>query len=176
MVRFSCACGKRLKVDAAHAGRAVQCPSCGTRLTVPHPQEAAAGASEALAQAAQKQNRSAAAPAPRAVQGVDALTEALKTSATKRHSGTPSGLPTGRPPAGHHSRKPFIIGLGAAVVVLILLVALSAFLGGRGSKPADEPANAKTTTTSPSSTQRAAPKAGGAGELFKNVPFQEPKD
>ena len=178
MVRFSCACGRRLKVDAAHAGRAVQCPSCGTRLTVPHPQEAAAGASEALAQAARKQNRSAAAPAPRAMQGVDALTEALRTTPAARRPTTAaqSGLPTGRPPAGHQSRKPFIIGLGAAVVVLILLVALSVFLGGRGSTSVDESANAKTTTAPPSSAQRAAPKAGGAGELFKNVPFQEQKD
>jgi hypothetical protein len=172
MVRFSCACGKRLQVGSAHAGRAVQCPSCGAHLTVPHPQEAAAHASEALAQAVRKQTQPAAAP-PSAAPGLDALAKALQTSAAGRRGGAQSGLPTGRTPANHHSRKPLIIGFSAAAILLVLLVILSAFFGGsNGSKPADEPTDAKTTTASPSSAQRAAPKAG---ELFKNVPFQEQK-
>ena len=171
MVRFSCACGKRLQVGSAHAGRAVQCPSCGAHLTVPHPQEAAAHASEALAQAVRKQTQPAAAP-PSATMGLDALAKALQTSAAGRRGSAPSGLPTGRPPAGPHSRKPLIIGFGAAAILLVLLVILSAFFSGSGSKPADEPTDAKTTTAPPSSVQRAAPKSG---ELFKNVPFQEQK-
>ncbi|HUU31829.1 MAG TPA: hypothetical protein VMY69_06995 [Phycisphaerae bacterium] len=172
MVRFSCACGKRLQVGSAHAGRAVQCPSCGAHLTVPHPQEAAAHASEALAQAVRKQTRPAAAP-PSATMGLDALAKALQTSAAGRRGSAPSGLPTGRPPAGPHSRKPLIIGFGAAAILLVLLVILSAFFGGsNGNPPADEPAKAGTTATSPSSVQRATPTAG---ELFKNVPFQEQK-
>lgn len=36
-VRFSCSCGKNLKVPDQHAGRRVKCPSCGKSLVVPQP-------------------------------------------------------------------------------------------------------------------------------------------
>jgi hypothetical protein len=35
MIRFRCPCGKRLKIQEAYAGRAVQCPHCGMHLEVP---------------------------------------------------------------------------------------------------------------------------------------------
>lgn len=34
-VRFSCRCGKRLKVSTAHRGKAMTCPQCGEPLVVP---------------------------------------------------------------------------------------------------------------------------------------------
>ena len=34
-VRFTCACGKRFKVSAAHKGKSLSCPSCGEPLIVP---------------------------------------------------------------------------------------------------------------------------------------------
>jgi two-component system, OmpR family, response regulator len=34
-VRFSCSCGKRFKVSAAHRGKSLTCPKCGEPLTVP---------------------------------------------------------------------------------------------------------------------------------------------
>ena len=37
-IRFACSrCGKRLKADQRHAGRAVNCPKCGTTVHVPPP-------------------------------------------------------------------------------------------------------------------------------------------
>lgn len=35
MIRFQCQCGKRLKVDDTHAGRAVRCSACGKELIAP---------------------------------------------------------------------------------------------------------------------------------------------
>ncbi len=35
-VRFSCICGKRFRVSAAHKGRSMTCPQCGEPMTVPH--------------------------------------------------------------------------------------------------------------------------------------------
>ena len=34
-VRFSCRCGKRFKVSAAHRGKSLTCPECGEPLSVP---------------------------------------------------------------------------------------------------------------------------------------------
>lgn len=34
-VRFSCVCGKRFRVSAAHKGRSMTCPKCGEPMTVP---------------------------------------------------------------------------------------------------------------------------------------------
>jgi two-component system, OmpR family, response regulator len=34
-VRFTCVCGKKFKVSAAHRGKSMTCPQCGEPLTVP---------------------------------------------------------------------------------------------------------------------------------------------
>jgi len=34
-IRFACACGRRFKVPAIHAGRSGTCPQCGAKVTVP---------------------------------------------------------------------------------------------------------------------------------------------
>lgn len=34
-IKFSCFCGKRFRVNAAHKGRSMTCPQCGETMTVP---------------------------------------------------------------------------------------------------------------------------------------------
>jgi DNA-binding response OmpR family regulator len=34
-IRFTCTCGKRFKVSAAHRGKSLTCPQCGEPLVVP---------------------------------------------------------------------------------------------------------------------------------------------
>jgi hypothetical protein len=37
MISFTCGCGKQLQSQDEHAGKRVECPACGARLTVPDP-------------------------------------------------------------------------------------------------------------------------------------------
>ncbi|MBE3071013.1 MAG: hypothetical protein IMZ66_12330, partial [Planctomycetes bacterium] len=48
MIRFYCACGKRLKVDDALAGRPVQCPDCGAAARAPQADPEVLSGPEAL--------------------------------------------------------------------------------------------------------------------------------
>ncbi len=48
MIRFTCnSCGKRLKADDSHAGRAIACPKCRAPITAPSAAEALLGPADA---------------------------------------------------------------------------------------------------------------------------------
>ena len=171
MIRFYCRCGKRLKVDAAYAGRHVKCGACGAKAVVPSTSEA-----EAV-------------PAAAPADGLDALAQALRApvppvaAATPRAGGkpvrgmparpalSPGGGPAPRGPAPsarsltdkvRHKEaggnKTLFIGFGAALALIIALVILM-WVTGSSSNATTQADNAATPSSpAPAKKESAANK------------------
>ena len=194
MIRFRCACGKRVKVSASAAGRRVRCPSCGKEQRAPRPRPSrrvpdsarpGVPVAEVVAEVPQTPASAVSPPGeadgPEPAGGLAALAHAVKTNggpAARRdfRGGAPNrakqqDLPTTaqliarRTGAVTDGRKYFLIGIGAALG-LILIVVMLAVLAGRGGpeSPSAAPADA------PPAGQTARRGAGSPGELFPNVP------
>jgi hypothetical protein len=135
-------------------------------------------------------------PAPQAAQaikGLDALAKAAGPAPAKPPTRPPAGpkargrnatrkangpaIPNGRqPPVAAHSKNAAVIGVAAAVVVLILALIAASFIGGDAVEPEKKPADDATPTQTVG--ERPRPKRyaidqpgalfGGVGEVDEN--------
>jgi|WetSurMetagenome_2_1015567.scaffolds.fasta_scaffold333103_1 hypothetical protein len=167
MILFQCRCGKKLKVDDSFAGKRVKCGSCGERLVVPGGGNAPAPAAveqppadglEGLAQAMKS------APRPSMIAGKRQAAPAAKSTPATSISDRVSSRR-----APKESNKGFLIALGVASLVLIVVVGLM-FLARGGDTPdpsaatdtappvvKKKPAPTPTGTAAPTSTDAPAP-------------------
>ncbi len=163
MIRFQCACGKRLKVDDAHAGRTVKCGACGAQITAP-----AVG-------------QDAAAPG----EGLDALAQALSTAAPKPAGGAGAAARPGQPkaPAGKApgrvgqatgslatsgSKMPFYLGIGIAGGVLVIAIVAAVLIHNSNTEPPVDPKPAMKMPPPPETKPKK--QTHTPGEMFPDVP------
>ncbi len=112
MITFECpSCHTKLQVKDEHAGRAIVCPTCKTAATAPESEEAAEGAiqSEAPSEAPAK---------PTAVTKPE---HAKKSRASQDADGTGDERPRRRADADDASGAAVKAGMGAGVIILIVL-------------------------------------------------------
>lgn len=162
MIRFQCACGKRLKVDDAHAGRTVKCGACGAQITAPATSQEVAAPSE----------------------GLDALAQALSTAAPKPAGGAGAAARPGQPKAAagkapgrvgqanaslatSGSKMPFYIGLGIAGGVLVVAIVAAVLIHNSNTEPPVDPK--PVIKIAPTETKPKKP-THTPGEMFPDVP------
>lgn len=187
MIRFKCACGKRVKVPTSAAGKRVRCPFCGKEQRVPD-----GGTPRSDVPVADVVAGPPGAPAGEspAAHGLVALAQAVKANggakethrnpvASVRNRAKQQDLPTSaqliarRTGAVADHRKYFLIGVGVAIGLLAAAVMLSLLMGGGSSKPQPTPTDAAKVQPSGETARRGA---GAPGEMFKNVPFEKPSE
>ena len=194
MIRFQCTCGKRLKVEAAHAGQLVECTACGRKMRAPADPSQAVSGPEALAAAVRQFGAGGQAdaaeeptPADHAAAGLAALAGAANGSAPARPARTassrasrpargsrktpvrPTDLLANRHPSVQTNRRPLFIAAGIAlslIVVIFIILAVSANMN----RPA--PAEPQETVHVPPPVE--ATHAPPPGELFPNVRAEAP--
>jgi hypothetical protein len=185
VIRFKCACGKRVKVPTSAAGKRVRCPFCGKEQRVPE-----RGAPRSDIPVAEVVAGPPGAPAePPAAQGLAALAQAVKANggaketrrnpvASVRDRAKQQDLPTSaqliarRTGAIADHRKYFLIGIGVAAGLMLAILVIALLTSGGGGP---EPVPAGGTETPPAG-DTAHRRGSAAGELFKNVPFEKPSD
>jgi hypothetical protein len=192
VIRFQCTCGKRLKVDPAHAGCVVECTACGRRMRAPADPREALDGPEALAAAVRAfhaRGQEAAAPEPTptdhaaaglaALAGVPQAEARAKAARDVRRARTsqrtplrPTDLLARRHPSVRSNHRPLWIATGiaaGALVLAVVILAISANLNRTAPPP--EPPPQPVVHVPPPETPAPAPMPG---ELFPNVAAEKP--
>jgi hypothetical protein len=204
MIRFDCACGKRLMVDDSLAGQPVQCPQCRAVTPAPAaplaaPDALAAALRDVKPAAGRKTGPSSAmpvarevAPPPAAAPTADPL-GALAQAAARSPKPRPAALKPangrkpakkaepgrpGAPPPRRKGNTTVIVSVIAAVGVLIVIVALFAILGRDDDGPTREKlAPPPLSPENQAELNRPRRRTGPQpGELFKNVPTEKARE
>ncbi len=202
MIRFQCTCGKRLKVVPAHAGRLVECTACGRRIRAPEDPAQPLDGPEALAAAVRAFHARGRDPGEAddeptptdhaaarlaALAGVPLAEPRGKSARDSRRARTsqktpvrPVDLLAKRHPSVRSNHRPLWIATGivaGALVLVVVILAISANLGRSGPPPAaPEPqpvVHVQPTPPTPPTPEAPAPQPG---ELFPNVTAQKPSE
>jgi hypothetical protein len=202
VIRFQCACGKRLKVEPAHAGCVVECTACGRKMRAPGDPAQPLDGPEALAAAVRAFNargRGAAAqdadeptPTDHAAAGLAALAGVPQASPRARSTRSgpardsrrartspktpvrPIDLLAKRHPSVRSNHRPLLIAAGIAAGALVLAFVVLAISANLGrTGPPPSPAPEPQPVVRVPPPEPPVP-ASQPGELFPNVAAEKP--
>jgi hypothetical protein len=194
VIRFNCTCGKRLKVDAAYAGRSVKCAACGAKIMAPSAIETAEvvegppadappvdgldALAQALREAPPRPTRSDV-PAlrtlggkPQAANGTKVRPGAAGRPGQPARNGQPGDpMARGKSPQQNQNKAVFI-GIGAAVGLILIVVIIMIVASSGPAQPVKQDKPVVTTPPPPVDTK---PKYSGrfAGDFFGSVPDEK---